>query len=372
MQNRIPGDCPCLETLIKLAEQGERHKDYQRHLMHIAECSDCFSLYRDLRRAETLHAQVTKPIPFWRRRVIWWTAVPAAALLTVLLIYRALAPPIQNSSQAHLPEKEKPLMVQPAPVVPQPDKKREPKKPLAVKPEPDKALKETPKQTPPPQPQVRVLAANLRVENGKLYEGKTRLPDWVRKDIYKLAQDAPLYRSGFDEAPQPIRLIQPEPGNRALSETRPVFAWDAPEEFRAFEVKLEAVSTNGQRVDLTDSLMIQGNRAYLKDGVTLSRGSVCTLRIKPVLGADEDLTLSAQLEAVYSFYVLTADEVQQFKWAKGNTPKAPVTSMMVLYHLQRYADAAQLAHNGHQDKHVLQWMEAIRARLQMRLTHPGE
>lgn len=372
MQNRIPEDCPCLETLIALAEQGERHKDYQRHLMHIAECPECFTLYRDMRQAETLHAQTSKHIPFWRRRVVWWTAAPAAALLTALLIYRALTPPVQYSSQVYPPEEEKPLAVQPAPVAPQPDEKPEPEKPLTVKLEPDKAPKGTPKQTPPPQPQVRVLAANVRVENGKFYEGKTRLPDWVRKDVDLLTQDAPLYRSGSEAAARPVRLIQPDPGNRALSETRPLFVWDAPEEFEAFEVRLESVSTGSPPIDLTDSMMITGNRAHLKEGITLNPGSVCTLRIKPLLGADEDITLSAQLETVYMFYVLTAEEVKQLEWAEAHKSKAPIASMMILYRLQRYADATQLAHDGHRDQRVLQWMEAIRARLQMRLTHPGE
>lgn len=70
MQNRSPDDCPSLETLINLAGRGERSTGYKRHMVHIAGCPECFRLYRNLRKAETLHAQTQDAAPVPRRQTL--------------------------------------------------------------------------------------------------------------------------------------------------------------------------------------------------------------------------------------------------------------------------------------------------------------
>lgn len=191
-----------------------------------------------------------------------------------------------------------------------------------------------------------------------------------------LTKEAPLYRSSAEAMP-PVRLLKPNPGNRAIKETKPIFEWEASGETDTYEIKLMRISTgkdsgSEQPVDLTDQLNISEQQAQLKEGISLQPGSTYTLQIKPILKTDDDLTLPAQLESTYTFYVLTAQEAQQLQWAEANRSKAPLSSMMILYRLQRYADAAQLANDRHQNKQLKPWMEAIQARLQQRLTHPGE
>lgn len=117
---------------------------------------------------------------------------------------------------------------------------------------------------------------------------------------------------------------------------------------------------------------MSGQQAQLKEGVSLQPGCTYTLQIKPVRKTDDDLTLPAQIEAAYTFYLLTAQEAKQLQWAEANRSKAPLSSMMILYRLQRYSDAAQLVNDCHRDKRLKQWMEAVRARLQKRLANPGE
>lgn len=75
------------------------------------------------------------------------------------------------------------------------------------------------------------------MENGNLYEGAVRLPGWAEEEVRLLTKEAPLYRSVTESVP-PVRLLKPDPGNRALQETTPVFEWEMPEETDTCEIKL--------------------------------------------------------------------------------------------------------------------------------------
>ncbi|HLK59789.1 MAG TPA: hypothetical protein VKU00_24725 [Chthonomonadaceae bacterium] len=93
-----PGSCLSPEELIELAESGRHCPGYEARMLHVATCSGCFALFREVRQMEQARTLTEEPSDAPSRRRQWtWFLLAALALaavcgLTLYTIRRRDAP----------------------------------------------------------------------------------------------------------------------------------------------------------------------------------------------------------------------------------------------------------------------------------------
>jgi RNA polymerase sigma-70 factor (ECF subfamily) len=158
----------------------------------------------------------------------------------------------------------------------------------------------------------------LRQQDGVWYEGATRLPEWASTAAALFANppDAPT-RSDAAPAQRAVRLLAPNPANRALESLTPEFRWQAVSDAARYRARLERADT-GEPVPL----VVEGTQARLASNTMLQAGVRYRLTIEALATGE---VAGEGLTGVYEFRTLTPDEQTRLRWARANRPNAPRT-----------------------------------------------
>jgi len=283
------------EQIMELVERGRRCDRYDEYIDHITLCPVCRETYKQLLRAEAMVREARRP-RFALPRLVAPLAA-AAAVLAVVFVGRA-------------------LLLPPAPTT---------------------------------------LA--LRQENGVWYEGATRLPEWA-SDAAALFGNPPDMQTRSDAAPaaRAVRLLAPNPANRALESLTPTFRWQAAPDAVRYRAQLKRADTNEPV-----ALVVEGTQARLAPNTTLQAGARYRLTIEALATGE---VAGEGLTGVYEFRTLTPDEQTRLRWARANRPNAPRACVAVFYQLGRYADAQEtLSMLPADDPLVQRWRKVLEAHL---------
>jgi hypothetical protein len=281
--------------ILELVERGQRCARYDEYIDHITLCPVCRETYKQLLQAEAVVREARRP-RFALPRLVAPLAA-AAAVLAVVFVGRA-------------------LLLPPAPTT---------------------------------------LA--LRQENGVWYEGATRLPEWASAAAALFANPPDLQtRSDSVPAERAVRLLAPNPANRALESLTPEFRWQAVSDAARYRARLERADT-GEPVPL----VVEGTQARLAPNTTLQAGVRYRLTIEALATGE---VAGEGLTGVYEFRTLTPDEQTRLRWARANRPNAPRACVAVFYQLGCYADAQEtLSMLPADDPLVQRWRKVLEAHL---------
>jgi hypothetical protein len=281
--------------ILELVERGQRCARYDEYIDHITLCPVCRETYKQLLQAEAVVREARRP-RFALPRLVAPLAA-AAAVLAVVFVGRA-------------------LLLPPAPTT---------------------------------------LA--LRQENGVWYEGATRLPEWASAAAALFANPPDLQtRSDSVPAERAVRLLAPNPANRALESLTPEFRWQAVSDAARYRARLERADT-GEPVPL----VVEGTQARLASNTMLQAGVRYRLTIEALATGE---VAGEGLTGVYEFRTLTPDEQTRLRWARANRPNAPRACVAVFYQLGCYADAQEtLSMLPADDPLVQRWRKVLEAHL---------
>lgn len=282
--------------ILELVERGRRCDRYDEYIDHITVCPVCRETYKQLLRAEAVVREARRP----RVAPLRWVAplAAAAAVLALVFIGRALLLPTAPETLA------------------------------------------------------------LRPQGGVWYEGTTRLPEWA-SDAAALFANPPDLQTRSDSVPaeRAVRLLAPNPANRALESLTPTFRWQAAPDAVRYRAQLKRADTNEPV-----ALVVEGTQARLAPNTTLQAGVRYRLTIE-ALAAGE--VAGEGLTGVYEFRTLTPDEQTRLRWARANRQNAPRTCVAVFYQLGCYADAQETLNTLPADDPLVQrWRKVLEARLQ--------
>jgi hypothetical protein len=284
------------EQIMELVERGRRCDRYDEYIDHITLCPVCRETYKQLLRAEAVVREARRPCVALPRLVAPLAA--AAAVLALVFIGRALFLPTAPETLA------------------------------------------------------------LRQQDGVWYEGATRLPEWASSAAALFANppDAPT-RSDAAPAQRAVRLLAPNPANRALESLTPEFRWQAVPDAARYRARLQRVDT-GEPVPL----VVEGTQARLASNTMLQAGVRYRLTIEALATGE---VAGEGLTGVYEFRTLTPDEQTRLRWARANRPNAPRTCVAMFYQLGCYADARETLNTLPADDPLVQrWRKVLEARLQ--------
>jgi hypothetical protein len=281
------------EQILELVERGQRCARYDEYIDHITICPICRETYKQLLQAEAVVREARRS-RFALPRLVAPLAA-AAAVLAVVFVGRA-------------------LLLPPAPTT---------------------------------------LA--LRQQDGVWYEGATRLPEWASSAAALFANPPDLQtRSDSVPAERAVRLLAPNPANRALESLTPEFRWQAVPDAARYRARLQRVDTGEPA-----PLVVEGTQARLAPNTTLQAGVRYRLTIE-ALAASE--VAGEGLTGVYEFRTLTPDEQTRLRWARANRQNAPRTCVAVFYQLGCYADAQETLNTlPADDPLVQQWRRILEA-----------
>jgi hypothetical protein len=282
--------------ILELVARGQRCARYDEYIDHITICPICRETYKQLLRAEAVVREARRP-RFALPRLVAPLAA-AAAVLALVFIGRALFLPTAPETLA------------------------------------------------------------LRQQDGVWYEGATRLPEWASSAAALFANPPDLQtRSDSVPAERAVRLLAPNPANRALESLTPEFRWQAVSDAARYRARLERADT-----DEPVALVVEGTQARLAPNTTLQAGVRYRLTIE-ALAASE--VAGEGLTGVYEFRTLTPDEQTRLHWARANRQNAPRTCVAVFYQLGCYADAQETLNTLPADDPLVQrWRKVLEARLQ--------
>jgi hypothetical protein len=174
------------EQILELVERGQRCARYDEYIDHITICPICRETYKQLLQAEAVVREARRS-RFALPRLVAPLAA-AAAVLAVVFVGRA-------------------LLLPPAPTT---------------------------------------LA--LRQQDGVWYEGATRLPEWASSAAALFANPPDLQtRSDSVPAERAVRLLAPNPANRALESLTPEFRWQAVPDAARYRARLQRVDTGSDQ-----------------------------------------------------------------------------------------------------------------------------
>jgi hypothetical protein len=281
------------EQILELVERGRRCDRYDEYIDHITVCPVCRETYKQLLQTEAVVREARRP-RFALPRLVAPLAA-ASAVLAVVFVGRA-------------------LLLPPAPTT---------------------------------------LA--LRQQGGVWYEGATRLPEWASSAAALFANppDAPT-RSDNAPAERAVRLLAPNPANRALESLTPEFRWQAVSDAARYRARLERADT-GEPVPL----VVEGTQARLAPTTTLQAGVRYRLTIEALATGE---VAGEGLTGVYEFRTLTPDEQTRLRWARANRQNAPRTCVAVFYQLGCYADAQETLNTLPADDPLVQrWRRILEA-----------
>jgi hypothetical protein len=195
----------------------------------------------------------------------------------------------------------------------------------------------------------------LRQQDGVWYEGATRLPEWASSAAALFANPPDLQtRSDSVPAERAVRLLAPNPANRALESLTPEFRWQAVPDAARYRARLQRVDTGEPA-----PLVVEGTQARLAPNTTLQAGVRYRLTIE-ALAASE--VAGEGLTGVYEFRTLTPDEQTRLRWARANRQNAPRTCVAVFYQLGCYADAQETLNTLPADDPLVQrWRRILEA-----------
>jgi hypothetical protein len=279
--------------ILELVERGQRCDRYDEYIDHITVCPVCRETYKQLLRAEAIVREARRS----RVVLLRWIAPLAAAAAVLALVFIGRA-----------------LLLPPAPTT---------------------------------------LA--LRQENGVWYEGATRLPEWA-SDAAALFGNPPDMQTRSDSVPaeRAVRLLAPNPANRALESLTPEFRWKAVPDAARYRARLQRVDTGEPA-----PLVVEGTQARLAPNTTLQAGVRYRLTIEALATGE---VAGEGLTGVYEFRTLTPDEQTRLRWARANRQNAPRTCVAVFYQLGCYADAQETLNTlPADDPLVQQWRRILEA-----------
>jgi hypothetical protein len=281
------------EQIMELVERGRRCARYDEYIDHITICPICRETYKQLLQAEAIVREARRP-RFALPRLVAPLAA-AAAVLALVFIGRALFLPTAPETLA------------------------------------------------------------LRQQDGVWYEGTTRLPEWA-SDAAALFANPPDLQTRSDSVPaeRAVRLLAPNPANRALESLTPEFRWQAVPDAARYRARLQRVDTGEPA-----PLVVEGTQARLAPNTTLQAGVRYRLTIE-ALAASE--VAGEGLTGVYEFRTLTPDEQTRLRWARANRQNAPRTCVAVFYQLGCYADAQETLNTLPADDPLVQrWRRILEA-----------
>jgi hypothetical protein len=279
--------------ILELVERGRRCARYDEYIDHITICPICRETYKQLLQAEAIVREARRP-RFALPRLVAPLAA-AAAVLALVFIGRALFLPTAPETLA------------------------------------------------------------LRQQDGVWYEGATRLPEWA-SDAAALFANPPDLQTRSDSVPaeRAVRLLVPNPANRALESLTPEFRWQAVPDAARYRARLQRVDTGEPA-----PLVVEGTQARLAPNTTLQAGVRYRLTIE-ALAASE--VAGEGLTGVYEFRTLTPDEQTRLRWARANRQNAPRTCVAVFYQLGCYADAQETLNTLPADDPLVQrWRRILEA-----------
>jgi hypothetical protein len=279
--------------ILELVERGRRCARYDEYIDHITICPICRETYKQLLQAEAIVREARRP-RFALPRLVAPLAA-AAAVLALVFIGRALFLPTAPETLA------------------------------------------------------------LRQQDGVWYEGATRLPEWA-SDAAALFANPPDLQTRSDSVPaeRAVRLLAPNPANRALESLTPEFRWQAVPDAARYRARLQRVDTGEPA-----PLVVEGTQARLAPNTTLQAGVRYRLTIE-ALAASE--VAGEGLTGVYEFRTLTPDEQTRLRWARANRQNAPRTCVAVFYQLGCYADAQETLNTLPADDPLVQrWRRILEA-----------
>jgi len=281
--------------ILELVERGQRCARYDEYIDHITLCPVCRETYKQLLQAEAVVRGARRP-RFALPRLVAPLAA-AAAVLAVVFVGRA-------------------LLLPPAPTT---------------------------------------LA--LRQQDGVWYEGAMRLPEWASSAAALFANPPDLQtRSDSVPAERAVRLLAPNPANRALESLTPEFRWQAVPDAARYRARLQRVDTGEPA-----PLVVEGTQARLAPNTTLQAGVRYRLTIE-ALAASE--VAGEGLTSVYEFRTLTPDEQTRLRWARANRQNAPRACVAMFYQLGCYADARETLNTLPADDPLVQrWRKVLEAHL---------
>jgi hypothetical protein len=279
--------------ILELVERGRRCARYDEYIDHITICPICRETYKQLLQAEAVVREARRP-RFALPRLVAPLAA-AAAVLALVFIGRALFLPTAPETLA------------------------------------------------------------LRQQDGVWYEGATRLPEWASSAAALFANPPDLQtRSDSVPAERAVRLLAPNPANRALESLTPEFRWQAVPDAARYRARLQRVDTGEPA-----PLVVEGTQARLAPNTTLQAGVRYRLTIE-ALAASE--VAGEGLTGVYEFRTLTPDEQTRLRWARANRQNAPRTCVAVFYQLGCYADAQETLNTLPADDPLVQrWRRILEA-----------
>jgi hypothetical protein len=281
------------EQILELVERGRRCDRYDEYIDHITVCPVCRETYKQLLRAEAMVREARRS----RVVLLRWVAplAAAAAVLALVFIGRALLLPTAPETLA------------------------------------------------------------LHQQDGVWYEGATRLPEWA-SDAAALFANPPDLQTRSDSVPaeRAVRLLAPNPANRALESLTPEFRWQAVPDAARYRAQLKRADT-----DEPVALVVEGTQARLAPNTTLQAGARYRLTIE-ALAAGE--VAGEGLTGVYEFRTLTPDEQTRLRWARANRQNAPRTCVAMFYQLGCYADAQETLNTLPADDPLVQrWRRILEA-----------
>lgn len=221
----------------------------------------------------------------------------------------------------------------------------------------------------------RIAQWSLSIKNDTPYEGPHWLPKWSMSYLEWIGQSTipiPTYRSAAAPPAPPVRLLIPNPGNRALMSTVTSFEWQPVKDASAYDVRLEVASARLEDgfQGIPSALNVEGTTARLNSPVQLMPGSLYRLCIRSRFTAASPFP--SKQETRYVFKVLSKKQQQHAKWAFKNRQEIPITSAIILYQLEFYADAAAIAKEHLTKKEHEPLIQAILQALAYRIADPGE
>ena len=183
--------------ILELVARGRRCARYGEYIDHIVLCPICRETYKQLLEAEAVVKEARRPRVVLPRLLAPLAA--AAAVLAVLFVGRALLQPTASATLA------------------------------------------------------------LRQQDGVWYEGATRLPEWASSAAALFANPPDLQtRSDSVPAERAVRLLVPNPANRALESLTPEFRWQAVPDAARYRARLQRVDTGEPA-----PLVVEGTQARL-------------------------------------------------------------------------------------------------------------
>jgi hypothetical protein len=279
--------------ILELVERGQRCDRYDEYIDHITVCPVCRETYKQLLRAEAIVREARRS----RVVLLRWIAplAAAAAVLALVFIGRALLLPTAPETLA------------------------------------------------------------LRPQGGVWYEGTTRLPEWALSAAALFANPPDLQtRSDSVPAERAVRLLAPNPANRALESLTPEFRWQAVPDAARYRAQLKRADT-----DEPVALVVEGTQARLAPNTTLQAGVRYRLTIEALATGE---VAGEGLTGVYEFRTLTPDEQTRLRWARANRQNAPRTCVAVFYQLGCYADAQETLNTLPADDPLVQrWRRILEA-----------